>query len=1372
MRRIFAILVALVSIVLIGGSMAGSTRTLLDLRTGPIINSSDVSNLALVLSVEFPTTKMAYPHGTAYSSSKKYRGYYSSNSCYGYAGTSADGYFVPTGPATSSGTLYLCNQGGSNGTGWSGNFLNYANTSSIDIMRLALTGGDRYVDEHGLAIHRTILQRAILPSDTSGGRNTNFYAGGSSDAGNWSVVSLSAGTLTAGLTPFGTSTNVYVKACDDKIFFGNTNTGQCLTPGNNANLAVTSVITPSTPTATIVTGTFKARVLVCDDTEGPIRSDLCKQYATDDALPAINQVAYKPVGEIQKNAEKVRVASFGYLIDSADWGTGGEGSRYGGVLRAPMKFAGPTQKSSAGIVSANPEKEWDETTGVLALKPINSSNEAGYTVTGVVNYVNRFGRLTRSDGVGIDVYKRRDPVGELYYEAIRYFQGQQPTSAAVSSTTTTLLAGYPIYSNWTDPMQTSCQRNYAMLIGDNNTSKDAYIPGSTISGQTRSADSLTVSGSTVSLDAKVWTDIVSSFETNGSATYTDSQGVVGRPANGNGTGATGVQSGSPFNGLSTSTFSDSASYLYAGVAYWANTQKIRPDKPLARVRTFVIDVDEGGNGSLARSRGLYLAGKYGGFADVGADGSYAKGEGNPFKTYVNGTLTASSGEWLSADGSASPSGYFLASDPDRLFLAIRQIFAQASKPSGNLAGGSLSVSRLSKAKQTGAFYQSQLDSSDWSGTVVRTAITYNTVTLALESSATPVWDAASILTGSTTGTTTVAPFPLPANRKIFSYSATTGNGVTFTWANLDAAVKTSLKTDAATAVVETDTDGQARLDYIRGVRSAETNTALNYRARNRVMGDSINSAPVLWGAPTANIIDSSYQSFFTSNAGRTPTVYIGSNDGMLHAFYAAESAADMSNGQELFAYVPRAVSAKLNKLTDAGYVKEAYVDGSLTVSEAKIYKSASAAVGWGTTLVGTMGGGAKGLFALDVSSPSAFGASNVLWEFTNADDADMGNLLAEPKIVKLAMNGNGSATPDYHWFAMVTSGYNNYSVGGTSADDKQALFLISLEKLPGVAWSLGTNYYKIYADNSVFAASSTAATGMGMPGVATGIGGNVLYAYAGDLQGNLWKFDLTGASATWTYNASTPISKALFVARPAGSLTLTQPITVIPAVSLNPSGGYQVGFGTGKFIEPTDALLTSASQQSLYGIWDSEESPVKTAERIPIGSGASSVNGLITRTLTVGTSTITITGLPFVFGTSTTTGSGEYRGWVADLVTTMERVAVDPVVDSGLMAVNSTIPGGDPCVTAGSSNQYRYNPTTGFSFTTTGSSNLQGYLGSASLLEVGDTAWTPRTAGGRYTVTRKINSISPGVGGGLSTQESTVTSIAGRISWREITNFQ
>lgn len=1321
MKKLISLCLIVFGLLSLTGSVAQSTRTTLDLKSGPLINSNNVANLALVLSVEFPTVGAAY-RATNYSQSQKYLGYFNSSTCYVYKGTSADGYFEPSGATDAN---YFCNITGT-GTGFSGNFMNFASMSAIDIVRFALTGGDRYIDESDAtkpgseSEPRTILQRANIPGDSSSS-NGSFYASSSY----FPNRSLSAGTLTARLTPFGASTAVNVKSCFTNIFFGTSSTaGSCTSPGNSANLSTTN-----TAGAT-VTGTFKTRVLVCSSTEGPNRSDMCVRYPSN---------RYKPVGEIQKNADKVRVAAFGYLLDQST-------TRYGGVLRAPMKFVGPNQKDANGIVSTNSTPEWDATSGVFFDKPINTSNEAGYTYTGVINYLNRFGRAS-------GLYKQYDPVGELYYEMIRYFQGKQPTPAATSGTlSSALLDGYPIYTTWGDPMQTLCQRNYAMVVGDNNTWNDAQIPGSTISGQTQGQDGTT--GAVGTLNARTWTDVLTSLETNGSVTYLDSKGVS-QTANGN------LSPNSNNTSLSTKlTGASNASYLWAGVAYWANTQAIRADKPLARVRTFVIDVDENGSGVIESSvlqRSFYLAGKYGGFSDVDATGNPTAGEGNPFKTYINNTLTASNNEWLAADSSNSPEGYFLASQPERMITAIQQIFAQASQAAGNIAGGALNVNKVSSQNLSGAFYQGRVNLTDWSGSVIRSNVSYNTATQRIEVGSTPVWDASNILTGVQTNTTTLSPYPLPANRKIVSYSATSRTGITFTWGSLDAAVQTSLKTNPATSLLQTDTDGQNRLNYIRGDRANEG----VLRGRRQLMGDIVNSAPVLKGAAQGGILDASYQAFYNANLGRTPTVYIGTNGGMLHAFSAADSATDANNGKEIFAYVPRAVSEKLNKLTNPAYTKEAYVDGAMTVDEAKFYRPTSGAINWGTVLVSGMGGGAQGLFALDVSSPSTFSASDVLWEFTDSDDADMGNLLAEPKIVKLATGGANSATPNYKWFVMVTSGYNNYqtdSYTSSASNGGQFLFLLSLEKQPGQAWSLGTNYYKIAAVDATFS-SSTLATGMGMPGVAIGPNGETYYAYAGDLQGNMWRFDLSSDSSTWTGSSK---AKVLFLAK--NSSNVAQPITVIPAVSLSPAGGYQLSFGTGKFIEPSDSQASSAQQQSMYTIWDANDG--KTAQRVTTGSGGSTVNGLITRTLTISTSTITISGNPFTYGTV----SGTYRGWYVDMANTMERIAVDPTFQSGVLAINSTIPS-DACVSSGSANQYRANAFTGLSLATTNVATTAGYLGSASILLAGESIWSGRSSAGRYIVTRKLNTLSAGTSGSVSDSETTVNVIAGRISWREISNF-
>ncbi len=144
-------------------------------------------------------------------------------------------------------------------------------------------------------------------------------------------------------------------------------------------------------------------------------------------------------------------------------------------------------------------------------------------------------------------------------------------------------------------------------------------------------------------------------------------------------------------------------------------------------------------------------------------------------------------------------------------------------------------------------------------------------------------------------------------------------------------------------------------------------------------------------------------------------LFVGSNDGMLHAFNAA-------NGNELFGYIPSWLGPKLSALTTTGYNvsgHQSYMDGSPVVGEAKVGND------WKTVLVSGTGGGGQGVFALDVTNPAAFDASKVLWEFTDRDDADLGNVVGKPQILKLRTSAP-SAAAVYKWFAVVPGGVNNY----------------------------------------------------------------------------------------------------------------------------------------------------------------------------------------------------------------------------------------------------------------------------------------------------------------------------------------------------------
>lgn len=239
------------------------------------------------------------------------------------------------------------------------------------------------------------------------------------------------------------------------------------------------------------------------------------------------------------------------------------------------------------------------------------------------------------------------------------------------------------------------------------------------------------------------------------------------------------------------------------------------------------------------------------------------------------------------------------------------------------------------------------------------------------------------------------------------------------------------------------------------------------RIRSGIMGDIVNSQPLYVGAPngrlytTANFTGASaYAAFAAQQANRVPVVYVGANDGMLHAF-------DANTGKEIFAFVPRAAMPKLLEYTDQNYVHQYYVDGELTAAD--IYDTK---LGWRSVLVGTLGRGGKGLFALDVTDPSNI---RLLWDKTSADIGGLGNTLSKPMIVQ---------TSDGTWSVLLGNGPNS------TADNAQ---LIVMNLLTGHAAQVPVSKTSNNGLSGVFPWSSQS----------NGITDRV---YAGDLLGTLWRF--------------------------------------------------------------------------------------------------------------------------------------------------------------------------------------------------------------------------------------------------------------------------
>lgn len=1234
------------------------------------------------------------------------------------------------------------------GDSFSGNFMNWASSSSIDMLRYAMTGGDRIID----TTDTTVLQRAFL-------RNVGgtFYADGTYFPRK-SVTASASMSAPNQVTPFNTPT-LYVVSCRNRILFSNTAGGatnaggtgiasDCDTPRKGG--------TPLVPTRTDkYFGEYLTRVKVCDSNEGPTRTDLCSKYGAN----------YKPEGDLQKKSDKLRVGVLGYLTDTDT----ANSNLYGGVVRGPVKYVGPKKFDAPAFSElANDKLEWNATTGVFYTNPENTADRSSATTnSGVINYLNKFGRTNPAK---LGQYKSNDPIGELYYESIRYLQGKQPTPEAISALgSATTDDNFPVVKTWTDPVTASCQANYIVTIGDVNTHYDRYIPGNTRSMNgdvARSADSL-VAGVTPALNVMTQSKKVGDMEADAGGTF------------GNSLPRTGLAN---LDTLDTGA-GGHGTYYMAGLAYWAHTNDIRLDKPVRVTKTYAIDVDEGGNGSIedANPRGtkprnsqLYLAAKYGGFLDKkDIDGNNA--DANPYKTYASDgkTIVTNNSEW--ATNGTDPDTYFLASNPEKLISAIHNIFTDASTNSGTISGVTLTSTKIST--ESSFVYQPGFDSSKWSGSLLKLELKLvdnapgnasdpghvPNMIIKIQDTKSAAWDAGTVLTGKTATTipvaAAVAPNPAPADRKIYTAKVEADRSLTtveFKWANLTDEQKTLLNTSPVSPYAD-DGLGQKRVDYLRGSRVDEIGfTNGVFRQRDRVLGDIINSNPTYVAAPSSSIQGENYNAFYEANKNRTAAVYVGANDGMMHAFSA-------DDGRELFSYVPNALMSNLNQLTNPNYVHRPFVDGSLSINEALVSGT------WKSILASGMGGGAQGIFVLDVTNPANFSSGlGAIWEFTDKDDADMGNLTSPPLVAKFKTGGTILA-PIYKYFVVISSGFNNYkddgasNFGGTDAGFG-ALFLLSLDKAPGTAWSLGTNYYKFKTPP----VDSTLQNGLSTPALIAGPDGAIKLAYAGDLQGNVWRFNFSGA-APWS--AALPDSSPFFTAKDKDGVR--QPITQQPKVVFAPGGGYVVFFGTGKYIENADLAPGNFKTQSFYGVYDTPgiKNSVRAnlEKRTPVAY------------TTGGRDALTITGNTFTYGVETGNKQGWYldflnSGTVGSTLGTGERSVTNSLVANGNLFFNSLVTGSDPCAKGGG-RIYAVDALTGLPFngSVTGDISGVGIPSSPVLLNI-STDVTERDSIGKRVVTKKSAIASFGTGGkdgtGAISNNFSNNMPAGRNSWREVINYQ
>ncbi len=393
-------------------------------------------NLVLTPSVEYPTIQSLANLGN-YSPNTRFEGYFDPAKCYRYSYAGANhenNHFYPTSLASGR----QCYGEGE----WSGNFLNWATTQTIDPFRKVLTGGYRVKDTPT----ETWLEKARHPGQSGLPDRVIEGAG-----------------LVQGATPFNTD-KITVKISglnkDMRFSLGNDNV-------NGYTTSYDGDPDPDNYPKKQKVGkhwyNFEAyeaavRVKVCDATVG--LEDNCRQYSQ----------GWKPEGLIQQNSRNIRYSVFGYLNDASN-------RRDGGVLRANQKYVGPEHFVEGEGFVPNPYAEWDADTGVLVTNPNpdDAANTPGTVEnSGVINYINKFGQLNNY------THKSLDPVSELYYAATRYLknQGNVPSYTALSGGDVARHTdNFPVITTWEDPIRYACQSNVILGIGDVNTHDDGNLPG-------------------------------------------------------------------------------------------------------------------------------------------------------------------------------------------------------------------------------------------------------------------------------------------------------------------------------------------------------------------------------------------------------------------------------------------------------------------------------------------------------------------------------------------------------------------------------------------------------------------------------------------------------------------------------------------------------------------------------------------------------------------------------------------------------------------------------------------------------------------------------------------------------------------------------
>ena len=644
--------------------------------------------------------------------------------------------------------------------------------------------------------------------------------------------------------------------------------------------------------------------------------------------------------------------------------------------------------------------------------------------------------------------------------------------------------------------------------------------------------------------------------------------------------------------------------------------------------------------------------------------------------------------------------FFSARDPDTLAEALSETLASLQTRIG--AGAAAATSNLQPVAGDNFAFTAQYQTSDWIGDLKARTIDLSTGIV----SGVTLWSAASLL-----------DLMSHTDRKIFTYDPTDtggnllkhfcwpasggtncsdGSGLTASeqaYFNPNLLVQYPFGGDVAK---QTTATADKVVNFVRGERTYEDAggglaTDL-FRLRTSLLGDIINAQPAYVKKSPFSYGDTGYSEFKACTEGtgsscpaaqfpdpsnqRRGTVIAAANDGFLHAFetdvnhnpYFQTSGIgtavtsddtftgnNAGNGVERWAYLPGIILPTIYKQANNPYSHLYFTDGSPQVGDICLSTPCSGVNDWRTILVGGLNSGGIGYYALDITNPLA---PKALWEFTNAgtcysdaeisagdktSDCNLGLSYGNPIITKRKVDGK--------WVVLVTSGYNNTVNGGDGRG-----YLYVLEAHTGKILHRITTGAGSAASPSGLAKINAWATDASTDNTA-------LAVYGGDLEGNLWRFQLDDDLAGYL--------SATLVARVKDSSGNFQPITVRPDLG-EVASQRVIFFGTGKFLENDDKTDTSA--QTVYALKD-----VPSVTTGPIISDVRSTTLVKARSFGSYTSTSTTR----TVSTGTATSWATEYGWLLDLPDSGERVNVDPQLQLGTLVVVSNVPANDTCTAGG-----------------------------------------------------------------------------------------